>query len=74
MDTKIVSEVDTLIGMLDNRRIAYSIAVIGSATVTWNELPKEIELRRLTFRHDGVIIVVTEALVDDVLMSRRATE
>jgi len=74
MDTKITSEIGTLVGILNHRRMAYSLEVIGTTTVLWGGEPKEIDLRRLTFRRDGVIIVVTEALIDDVLMSRRATE
>jgi hypothetical protein len=71
MDTRITSEVGTLIGVLDNRRIAYDIFVIGTAIVSWGGEQKEINLRRLTFRHDGVIIVVEESLIGDVLVSKR---
>jgi hypothetical protein len=71
MDTKITSEVGTLIGILDHKRMTYLLEVIGTVIVLWNDEPKEIELRRLTFRRDGVIVMVTEALVDNVLVSKR---
>jgi len=71
MDTKITSEIGTLIGVLDYRRMAYSVEVIGTTVVSWNDEPKEIDLRRLTFKRDGVTIVVVESLVENVLISER---
>jgi len=71
MDTKITSEVGTLVGILNHRRMAYSVEVIGTTVVSWNDEPKEIDLRRLTFKRDGVTIVVVESFVENVLISER---